>query len=157
MEALRIALYGTSALGAYGLIHDQVTTSLGVGWGWFPGLAMGAVYGLGLAAAARLGKRPTRDAASLLKPILFTVALTAGFAILAGIVGYLLAKAGPLKVNPDAAVDMPPARQAAMIACGLAHLAAWYVACIAGGIQVAVVWVLRGRKSFTKKTANAAK
>jgi len=146
MEALRIAVYGAAALGAYGLVHDRVTASIGVGWGWFPGLAMGAVYGLGLAAVARLGRRPKREAASLVKPILFTIALTAGFALFAGIVGFVLAKAGPLKVNPDAAVEVPPAKQAAMIACGLAHLAAWYVACIAGGIQAAVVWVLRGRK-----------
>ena len=157
MEALRIALYGAAALGAYGLVHDQVTASIGAGWGWFPGLAMGAVYGLGLATVARLGRRPKRGSASLIKPIVFLIAVTAGFALLAGIVGFLLAKAGPLKVNPDAAVDVPPAKQAAMIACGMAHMAAWYVACIAGGIQAAVVWVVRNRTRHVSAGLTTAK
>ena len=75
---------------AYGIRHDQVTarvcveyftvghpavfptdspTWLAVGWGILATWWVGLILGVGLAVAARFGRRPRRDVRSLVRPV----------------------------------------------------------------------------------------
>src|SRR5262249_54807288 len=115
MQALAIvALCVTSAV-IYGIIHDQVTaricveyftighppvfdtespTLLGIGWGIIATWWVGVLLGIPLAVAARVGNRPRRNAGSLVRPVAVLLTVMAVCALLAGIIGYLLALRG---------------------------------------------------------------
>ena len=109
---------------------------------------MALAYGLGLACAARLGRRPKRPARDLRKPVALLLGLIAAFALLAGVFGYLLASTGTVILNPDVKDRLPPQKWPGFQACWFVHTMGNYVGCIGGGMQIAYVWV--SRKRFVK-------
>ena len=166
MEALKIV--GLAVLGAvlYGIVHDQVTvricleyftefhpflvptqdpTLLALAWGvaatWWVGLPLGLL----LAAAARLGRRPKLAARDLLRPVLVLLGVMGAFALLAGVVGYLLGRSGAIVVAPRLADAIPGARHAAFLACLWAHNASYLVGAVGGLVLVVRTWRRRGR------------
>jgi hypothetical protein len=112
VEFLKIV--GTALLAAilYGIIHDQLTarvcveyftighppvfdtnspTILALGWGVIATWWVGLPLGLGLAVAARAGNRRKRDVRSLLLPIFGLLAIMGCCAVVAGVLGSVLA------------------------------------------------------------------
>jgi hypothetical protein len=107
----------TSILSAiiYGIIHDQVTaricveyftigharlidsdspTVLGLFWGVVATWWVGLPVGIGLAIAARAGRRPKLTCAQLIRPISILLCCMFGVAIVAGLIGYFTSSAG---------------------------------------------------------------
>src|SRR5262245_33637640 len=98
MQSLGIVLMCIFAAVIYGIIHDQITaricveyftighppifgtddpTLLGIGWGIFATWWVGLLLGVPLAMVARVGSRPKRPLGSLVRPILFLMAVMA--------------------------------------------------------------------------------
>ena len=165
-EAFKIVGLCLLAATGYGVAHDQVTarvcveyftvghdnpfptdspTLLGLAWGVFATWWAGLILGVALVAAARFGRRPKRTAASLVRPVLFLLAVMAGFALLAGVAGFVAATMGGIVLNADLAERLPRAKHAAFVGCAAAHLASYWVGFGGGGIQMAIVYVTRKR------------
>jgi hypothetical protein len=166
MEFLKIVGLGLGAAVGYGILHDQVTaricveyftvghppliastspTLLALAWGvvatWWVGLPLGLV----LAVAARAGRRPRTDAATVAPRVLKLLAVMASCAFLAGLVGYLLAEHGPLTLVGEWGDVVPYARQSRFLADLWAHNAS-YLSGILGGVFVVVVTFQRRLK-----------
>ena len=113
-------------------------------WGLF-----GAILGLGLASAARLGKRPKRSARDLRNPVLLLLAVIAGFSLLAGVIGAVATSFGLRVLQPEVYDRLPPPTWAGLHFCWFVQIMGNYVGFVAGGMQVAWVWV--GRKRFASR------
>ncbi len=109
-------------------------------WGVF-----GAILGLGLACAARLGTRPKRTARDLRKPVVVLLAVIAGFSLLAGIFGGVATDFGLRVLSPEVYDRLPPQTWAGLHFCWFVQIMGNYVGFVAGGMQVAWVWVSRKR------------
>jgi hypothetical protein len=175
VESLKIILMSVAAAIVYGMVHDQVTaricveyftighppilgtddpTLLGLGWGvlatWWVGLSLGVL----LAVVARAGRLPKRTAASLARPIAVLMAVSAGGAVLAGIVGWLLASRGAVTLADPLRVEVPAARHVPFLAAGFAHTASYACGFLGGLVILALVW--RGRLTARLPQAAAA-
>jgi hypothetical protein len=164
METTKIICLAMLAAIGYGILHDQITarvcveyftighppvfhtddpTLLGLGWGviatWWVGLPLGML----LAAAARVGSLPKMDARDLLRPVGVLLACCAVLALIAGLVGYVLANRGVISLDPWLAARIPPARHALFLADGFAHMAS-YGGSFVGGL-VLCLWVVMRR------------
>lgn len=156
MEFLKIVAFSVGAAIAYGIVHDQVTAHLcveyftvahppvfptqspfwlAIGWGiiatWWVGLPLGII----LALVARAGPWPPlslNDVRPLIFQLLITMALTA---LVAGIIGAVLAATGKLQLPQELAPLIPPAKHAAFMADAWAHLAS-YASGTLGGLIV---------------------
>lgn len=131
MKSVGIALMSVAAAVAYGVAHDQVTarvcveyftvghppvfgtdgpTLLGLGWGVLATWWAGLLLGVPLAVVARAGGRPKRSAASLVRPALWLLAVMAVCALGAGLVGWLLARAGVVVLVGELHGELPADR-----------------------------------------------
>jgi len=161
---LRIILFSIGCAVLYGIIHDQVTahvcveyftvahisllgirdpTVLGVAWGiiatWWVGLELGVL----LALVARVGSRPKLAVRDVRRPILLLMLGVGLTSVLAGLVGYALARMGDASIPYYYVTDVPPARQALFIADAWAHGNAYTVGAV-GGLLICL-WALRRR------------
>jgi hypothetical protein len=148
---------------AYGMLHDQVTaricieyftighppvfgsadpTLLGLAWGIHATWWAGAFVGLGLAVAARSGRRRRIEPEELTRPVLTLIGVMAAAAALSGGLGYLAAREGFLRLQGTLGTSVPPSRHVAFIAAGCAHGASYWVGFI-GGL---VLWIRTWRK-----------
>jgi hypothetical protein len=164
MESLKIILLSIAAAVVYGILHDQVTaricveyftighapifgtedpTLLGIGWGilatWWVGLFLGAP----LAVVARAGKRPKRVAASLVRPIVLLMVVSAGGAVVAGLLGWVLTSRGVVHLVGPMADSVPADRHVAFLVDGFAHTASYGFGFVGGLILMALVWRTR--------------
>lgn len=166
MQSLGIVMMCVVAAVAYGITHDQVTarvcveyftvghppifgtddpTLLGIGWGIIATWWVGLIIGVPLAVVARVGSRPQRSVGSLVKPVLGLLLVMAICALVAGIVGWFLARSGAVFLVGGIARVLPADRHVPFLADLWAHSASYLVG-IAGGIVVIVrVWRSRGR------------
>lgn len=161
MESLKIILLSIAAAVTYGIVHDQITARicveyftighppifgtegpmlLGVGWGilatWWVGLFLGVL----LAVAARAGKIPKRNAASLVMPIAALMLVSACGAVLAGLLGWMLASRGVVHLIEPLASRVPSDKHVAFLADGFAHSASYGFAFLGGLVLLAIVW-----------------
>jgi hypothetical protein len=168
MRGLQIVLLSLSAAIAYGILHDQVTarvcveyftlghppvfpttspTLLALGWGilatWWVGLPLGML----LALAARLGRRPRLEAAHLRGPVAMLLAGMATGALIAGTLGFLLARAGSIELPASLAHRVPVSRHAVFLADWWAHSASYAVGVLGGVVLTGWVWRERGRRA----------
>ena len=164
MQILAIILLCILFAVAYGILHDQITarvcveyftiyhppafdtddpTLLGLGWGIITTWWVGAMLGLPLSLAARVGSRNKRSALSLVRPLAGLMGTAGVCALLAGSVGYLLASAGAVFLLEPLATQIPVERHVPFIADLWAHNAS-YLAGFVGGI-VMIVWVAWSR------------
>ncbi len=141
MQFFAIVLFCIVSAIGYGIVHDQITarvcveyftighppvfdtespTLLGIGWGIIATWWVGFLLGVPLAIAARAGNRPMRDVRSLVKPVGILLGVMAVCALIAGCVGYLLAKEGYLELVGWLADRIPPDRHARFLADGAA-------------------------------------
>ncbi len=163
--AIQIVLLGVGAAVTYGILQDQVTAHLCVEyftightdffnlgdptliafeWGliatWWAGLVLGAL----VAFIARVGtRRPRLSARDLLRPTLVVQGCVGLVALVAGVTGYIVAKAGGVSLTQPLASAVPQARQVAFLADLWAHDAA-YAAGALGGVALSL-WTWRRR------------
>ena len=149
----------------YGVLHDQITarvcleyftighppifpttspTLLALGWGviatWWVALPLGIL----LAFAARFGRRPKLAAGDLVRPLGVLLAIMACCALLAGVLGAVLANAGAVTLVPYLAVRIPANRHVAFLADLWAHDAS-YLSGMLGGLILAIATYHRRR------------
>jgi len=167
MQVIAIVITSVLAAVSYGIIHDQVTaricveyftvghprlidsdspTVLGLFWGvvatWWVGLPLG----VGLAIAARAGRRPKLTWSQLIRPIGVLLCCMFGIAILAGLIGFATASAGIFHLVERLASRIPEEKHVAFLTAGWAHSAS-YLAGLVGGI---VLWILTWRRRGKK-------
>jgi hypothetical protein len=161
VQSLAIVLMCVVAAVTYGIVHDQVTarvcveyftvghppifattdpTLLGIGWGivatWWVGLALG----VNLAIVARAGSRPKRSVGSLVRPTLCLLAVMAACALVAGVIGWLLARSGVLFLVGSLARKLPAERHVPFLADLWAHSASYLVGLFGGIVVMILVW-----------------
>lgn len=158
MESLKIVLVCNAAAVLYGIIHDQFTaricveyftvfhppifatqspTLLGLGWGIIATWWVGALLGVLLAVAVRVGTRPKLPVRNLLDPIGKLLLAMAGCALLSGLTGYILASHGVIAAPDWVASSLPPSVGARFMADWWAHNASYAVGFL-GGIALCV-------------------
>jgi hypothetical protein len=171
MQFLAIVAMCVLAAIAYGILHDQITarvcveyftighapifgtdnpTLLGVGWGILATWWVGVMLGVPLAVVARVGNRPKRTVASLIKPLFVLMVVSATAALLAGIIGALLARAGVISLVEPLAHRVPPHSHVRFLADLWAHNASYLSGFVGGGIVTVRVWLERRRAAAGK-------
>lgn len=167
MPMLRIVLLSLVATVLYGIVHNQITarvcveyftlghppifgtddpTLLGLGWGILATWWMGLLLGIPLAIVARGGSRPKRTAGSLIRPIAFLLAIMAGCALVAGVLGWFLARAGVVSLIGPVVQELPTERHVPVIADIWSHSASYLVGFVGGIVLMVRVWRSRGRE-----------
>jgi hypothetical protein len=164
MQSLGIVLMCIVAAVCYGIAHDQVTarvcveyftvghppifgtddpTLLGLGWGIIASWWVGLLLGVPLAIVARAGSRPKRSVDSLVRPVACLLGVMAVSALVAGLVGWLLASTGAVFLVGPIARKLPPDRHVPFLIDLWAHSASYLVGLV-GGIVISVrVWRAR--------------
>ncbi len=155
-----IGIIGLCVAGAvaYGIVHDQVTvricleyftvfhppvfptenpTLLALGWGVIATWWAGALIGVPLAIAARAGRGPKRSAKDLVRPVAVLLLGMAATAVVAGVVGRVLASRGVVVVAGDLAGDIPETKRVDFLTDLWIHNGS-YLAGFIGGIVLAV-------------------
>jgi hypothetical protein len=164
MQGLKIVLLGVAAAVIYGVLHDQVTaricveyftighppifatqdpTLLALAWGVSASWWVGLLLGVGLALVARFGRRPRRSAGPHVRPVAGLMGVTACGALLAGVVGWLLAQRGSVFLVEPLASEVPADRQAVFLADAWAHSASYLVGLVGGNVMLIRVWLSR--------------
>ncbi len=175
IESLKIIVLCIAASVAYGILHDQVTarvcveyftighppvfhtedpTLLAFGWGVIATWWMGLILSVPAVLASRLGSWPKFDAAHLVRPIGGLLIVMACSSLLAGIAGYLTARAGGVQLVGSLAYRVPAAKHVTFLADGAAHLAAYGVGFF-GGITLSI-WILFRRRRLARTTGSAS-
>lgn len=161
MQALLIFLLFIAAAILYGILHDQITaricleyftvyhppifgglqdpTLLALGWGVIATWWVGAILGIPLALAARVGSMPRRSAASMIRPIAVLLGCMALCAATAGTAGWLHARAG----GGPHPIGMPDDLRIRFVIDLWAHLAS-YASGFLGGCLL-IVWTILAR------------
>ncbi len=161
MESLKVILLAIAASVAYGIVHDQVTaricveyftighapifgtedpTLLGIGWGILATWWVGLLLGVPLAIVARSGKLPKRTAASLVRPIVVLMLVSAIGAVLAGLLGWFLATRGVVRLMGPLADNVPADKHVPFLIDGFAHTASYVFGFVGGLVVMALVW-----------------
>jgi type III secretory pathway component EscS len=174
MEFLKTILFCIVAAICYGIVHDQITarvcieyftighppvfntnspTLLGLGWGVIATWWVGLFLGIPLALVARCGARSKLTTRQIAPMILKLLCVMAILALTAGILGYLLASHGTIRMTEDIAVAIPPGHRVPFIADWFAHLASYLVG-FAGGIVVIIRSGLLRRKLLGAEPIN---
>jgi hypothetical protein len=165
MQSIKILLLCVGVAIVYGVLHDQVTarvcveyftighppifgttspTLLAFGWGVLATFFHGLIIGLLAVAACRMGPWPKIGAARLIRPVLLLLLVMACASLLAGVVGYCLAKVGVLRLFGTIAERVPAARHTVFLADLWAHCAAYAVGLI-GGVLICIRMFLQRR------------
>lgn len=151
---------------AYGVAHDQVTarvcleyftiahpplfptgsvTLLAACWGVAATVGIGAVLGVVLALVSQAGPAPAIPLGRLLPLVLGLLAATAAAALLAGLLGYGLARAAIVGMPGTLAPLIVPQRHDRFMAVWFAHGASYLVG-LAGGLWLVYgIWRQRGK------------
>jgi membrane associated rhomboid family serine protease len=158
VEFLKIVLSCILAAIIYGIAHDLITaricleyftvfhppvfatqspTLLAIGWGTIATWWAGAMVGLLLACAARIGPRSKIDVRALLPYILWLMCVMAASAALFGVIGYFRG------VMPSFYADMiPTGEHRRFLADWWAHMAS-YDSGFVGGLALSILLVFK--------------
>jgi len=171
VQSLGIILMCVVAAVCYGIAHDQVTarvcveyftvghppvfgtddpTLLGIGWGIIATWWVGLLLGVPLAVVARAGSRPKRSVGSLVRPVAYLLGVMAVCALVAGVVGWLLASSGAVFLVGPIARELPTDRHVPFLADLWAHSASYLVGLVGGIVVMVLVWRSRGRAVATQ-------
>ena len=99
--------------------------------------------------ACRVGSWPTFAAADLIRPMGVVLVVMACASLLAGITGYILAKAGAVQLMGSLARRVSPEKHVAFLADGAVHLAAYGVGFFGG--LVLCGWVLFRQRRLCRR------
>jgi hypothetical protein len=168
VQSLLIVLLCVDSAIGYGIAHDQITarvcieyftighppvfdtdspTLLALGWGVIATWWVGLMLGVPLAMAARAGSRPKRSAASMIRPIALLLAVMALCAVLAGVVGAILARRGIVILLEPLASAVPADRRVPFLAALWAHSASYLVGFVGGVVLIVQTWRSRRNRS----------
>ncbi len=174
MQSIGIVLLCVAGAVGYGIAHDQITarvcveyftvghppvfdtddpTLLGLGWGVIATWWVGVLLGVPAAVVARAGSRPRRSVGSLVRPLAGLLAVMAASALVAGILGWLLGRAGVVFLVGPIARELPADRHAPFLAAMWAHSASYLVGLVGGVVVMALVWRSRGRVASAQGSA----
>ncbi|MEO6809029.1 MAG: hypothetical protein ABI353_07940 [Isosphaeraceae bacterium] len=166
MKSLAIVALCIGSAVVYGIVHDQITaricveyftighppvfdtkspTLLAIGWGIIATWWVGLLLGVPLAIVARAGRRPKRDARSLVRPIITLLVVMAVCALISGTIGYVLAQRGSVYLVEPLSERVPLEKQAAFLADLWAHSMSYLVGFVGGLVVIGSVWRSRGR------------
>ncbi|MCE9534089.1 MAG: hypothetical protein K8T89_23670 [Planctomycetes bacterium] len=144
VQSLSIILMCIVAAVMYGVGHDQITarvcveyftvghppvfdtddpTLLGIGWGIIATWWVGLLLGIPLALVSRAGSRPKRSVGSLIRPIAWLLVVMAVCSLVAGLMGWLLARNGAVFLVEPLASELPADRHVPFLADLWAHSA----------------------------------
>ncbi len=175
MQFIMILFLCIDAAILYGILHDQITaricieyftighppifgtdnpTVLAIAWGIFATWWVGFLLGVPLAIVARVGSRPKRDVKTFIRPIAILLAVMAGCALVAGVIGRLLAGAGVVYLIGPLATRVPVDKHVAFITDLWMHNASYLVGFIGGIVVIAQTW--RSRKRLAVGSPNAS-
>lgn len=156
----------------YGIVHDQITarvcveyftighppvfatdspTLLGLGWGVIATWWVGLILGVPLAVAARAGRGPKRSARTLARPIARLLLVMGVCALVAGVAGFALGRAGLVTLAGPMAEQIPAERHAPFLADLWAHSASYFVGFVGGIVVIARVWRSRHARETSGK------
>lgn len=127
------------------MFHTESPTLLALGWGVLATWWVGLILGVGLAVAARAGKRPVIAARGLARSILVLLAVTGVIAVVAGFVGNALASSGKIWLVGDLADRVPEGRHVAFLTDAWAHSAAYGAGFLGGAWLCVRTWRRRKR------------
>lgn len=146
---------------AYGIAHDQITvricleyftighppvfptrnpTLLAIGWGIIATWWVGVLLGVPLAIVARAGSRPKRTVGTLVRPVVWLLAVMAVFAIIAGLTGWFFASRGMVVLVGPIAEELPADRHVPFLIDLWAHSASYLVGLVGGIVVLIRVW-----------------
>jgi hypothetical protein len=166
MQSLRIVLMCIVAAVVYGTVHDQITarvcveyftvghppifgtndpTLLGIGWGIIATWWVGVLLGVPLAIVARAGSRPKRSVGSLVRPVAWLLAVMAVCALIAGVLGWFLARGGAVILVGPISRELSADRHVPFLADLWAHSASYLVGSVGGMVVMVLVWRSRSR------------
>ena len=158
MEFLKIVFTCIAAAVLYGIVHDQFTaricveyftvfhppifstespTLLAFGWGVIATWWVGAMLGILLAIAARVGSRPKLGVGILMSSITKLLLMMGASAFLFGLAGYFLAKSGMIAPPGWVVSNLAPSASAKFMADWWAHSASYATGFI-GGIVLCI-------------------
>lgn len=170
MQWLSIVLLSILGCVTYGVIHDQITvhicleyftmghppvfptenpTLLGLGWGIIATWWVGAILGVPLAIAARAGKRRRYSARELVRPLAIALGCNAMLATVAGIIGFIAASMGWVRLVGPSAAKLAIERHVPFLVDLWIHSAS-YLGGAVFGIGL-IVWVWRSRDSYCRE------
>ena len=122
------------------LINTDSPTLLGLFWGVAATWWVGLLLGMPLAIAARSGRRPRRDARSLVRPLLKLATIMAILAFVAGIIGAILARSGVVFLTQLLASRVPTEKHVLFLADLWAHNSSYLVGFIGGLVVIVRTW-----------------
>ena len=146
---------------AYGIAHDQITvricleyftighppvfptrnpTLLAIGWGIIATWWVGVLLGVPLAIVARAGSRPKRTVGTLVRPVVWLLAVMAVFAIIAGLTGWFFASRGMVVLVGPIAEELAADRHVPFLIDLWAHSASYLVGLVGGIVVLIRVW-----------------
>ncbi len=166
MRKAKIILLSTAAAIAYGIVHDQITarlcveyfsiahpplfpttspTVLGICWGISATFGIGALLGIFLALVSQSQGLPPVPLLRVSKIILGLLAVMAISALLAGVVGFELARRSMIRVPAGLAELIPRSRHHRFMAVWFIHGASYLVGLAGGSFVILRIWWARGR------------
>jgi hypothetical protein len=172
VESVKIILLCVSAAVVYGIAQDQVTarvcveyftighppvfdtdspTLLAFGWGVLATWWVGLPLGIAGAVVSHVGSWPKFSARQLMPPILCLMAAMGPASLLAGVIGYFVARSGAVWLLEPLASRVPASKHDLFLADLWAHVTA-YGAGFVGGIVVCG-YILFRRSRITKSMA----
>jgi len=120
---------------------------LGMFWGvvatWWVGLPLG----IGLAVAARAGRRPKLGARDLIGPIVKLLGCMFMAATISGLVGFATSKAGIFHLVGPLAERVPAEKHTAFLVDGWAHAASYLIGSVGGVVLSIKTWRRRANAS----------
>lgn len=175
MQAFFIVAVSVLAAISYGIIHDQITaricveyftigharlidsdspTVLALFWGVAATWWVGLPFGLGLAVAARAGRRPKLGVARIRRPLIMLLCWMFGIAFVAGLIGFLTARAGVFRLAGPLASRVPGHKHVAFLAVGWTHSASYLSGILGGMVLWIAVW--RSRRALAGRWRSGA-
>ncbi len=166
LQSIAIVVLSILAAVIYGIVHDQITaricieyftighppifaapvtspTVIGFAWGviatWWVGLGLG----IPLAVAARAGRRPQRDVASLVRPIALLMVFTGVLATVCGAIGYFAASRGWIVLLEPLASRVPVDKHVVFLTDLWAHSASYLFGALGGIVLIIRTWISR--------------
>ena len=161
MQSLSIIFLAVVAAIIYGVLHDQITaricveyftighprlidtespTLLALFWGvvatWWVGLPLG----IGLAIAARAGRRPKLSASDLLVPVVKLWGCMAAVATIFGVIGLATSRGGIFHLFEPLASRIPADKHTAFLVDGWAHTGSYLAGIVGGVVLCTLTW-----------------